>query len=325
MILSDDEGQIAIDFLFGLAFFLIALMFTIQFVPALFTSASYSQEELGFVSHRTGSILTEDPGWWSNATHKGTDWELHPNSTVRVGLAEDDNSLSRLTDTPNLLNRSKVIRMMELQEGDLITMLGLYENINGARVNYSYNITLSKDDQPLSIRNQTICFGKDIPIDNNILQTRRIVMVAPIVAADFNSSQITASSADTLVMNITGPIEENVTIQITDFNITGANTGITSLKLDGTPLLNPENYTTYIKVNGNSSYITYNSSTDIFNSSDTLRFVIGQDSVNLSQVYNLEIEFDNVTFSSGGLPYTEYTNYTKPIYEIADLVVSVWK
>jgi hypothetical protein len=320
MILSDDDGQIAIDFLFGLSFFLIALMFTIQFIPALFTSASYSQEELGFVSYRTGSILAEDPGWWSNGSHAGSDWELHPDSTIRIGLAEDSNTLSQLTDSPNILNRTKIIRMREFPEGDLISLLGLFENINGARVNYSYNITLSKDGEALTIRDQAIRFGKEIPTDMDILQTRRIVMVAPVIAANFTASQLTGTSGNNAILNVAGPLEDDVIIQITGFDATSPE--FVSVDLEGSHLQYSTNYTVYKKV-GNTDYVLYSPPVTL-NSTDIFRIAVNRELFDANHIYELELGFNNTTFPVSS-SYIEYTNYTSPIYETADMVVNIWK
>lgn len=328
MILSEDEGQIAIDFLFGLAFFLVALMFTIQFVPGLFTTASYSEEELGIVSYRTASILAEDPGWWANQTEKGTDWELHPNSTQRIGLAMDNNPYSRLTDTPNTLDRDKVIQMMELNESELIMMLGLYENIDGAMVNYSYNFTIERYSQPLSIGAQEIAFGDNIPEGTDIFRTKRIVMISTFTAANFNASELPAEIPpnDKVIINVTGPLDEDMILQITNFNVTGPNPkflGITEIAPNNTPLKSPDDYTAYKNVQGSLDYILYEPGLTVLNSTDTLRLVIEKEYFSNIE-YTLQINFNSMYFQYGTVP-PSYNKYATPIYKPADLVVSVWK
>lgn len=323
----NENGQIAIDFLFGMSFFLIALFFTIQFVPALFLSASENQEDLGIISHRTASILAEDPGWWSNSTHKGTDWEENINFTRRVGLAEDSNPLSRRTDTPNLLNRSKVLRMTELDESDLVTMLGLYENLNGARIDYSYNITIERDDENLVIGTQEIAIGDIIPENAAVLRTKRIVMLSSLTAASFNFSDLPAPTTPNgkVLINVTGPVEEDVIIQITNFDTAGPNPmfdKITEVVPTNSPLNEGTDFTVYKKIQESSDY-TASSSPLTLNVTDTLRLDIKKEYFT-NNTYTLEINFVQMNATYGTIP-PSYNDRATEIYETAELVVSVWK
>ncbi|MBP2031027.1 hypothetical protein J2755_001975 [Methanohalophilus levihalophilus] len=325
---SDEEGQIAIDFLFGMSFFVIALLFTVQFVPTLFLSASESQEDLGIVSHRTASILAEDPGWWSNSTHKGTDWEANINSTQRVGLAEDSNPLSRQTDTPNLLNTTKVLKMTELDEGSLTTMLGLYENLNGARINYSYNITIARSGTPLVIDAQEIAIGEPIPEKTAVLRTKRIVMVSSLTAATFDFDELPAPTApnEKVIINVTGPIESNAVIQITNFNISGPNpkfVGITEIAPTNAPLNEGTDFTIYKNVQGSPDYIATSSSSLTLNATDTLRLDIRKDYFT-NNTYTLEINFNQMDVTYGTIP-PSYNDRASQVFKPADLEVSIWK
>jgi hypothetical protein len=325
MTFSNDEGQIAIDLLFGLALFLIALMFTIQFVPTLFTTASHNEAELDIVAYRTASILVENPGWWWNNSTGGTDWESHPDDIQRIGLAMDSNPHSRLTDTPNTLDWEKIIGMLDMDEGKLITMLGLYENINGGMVNYSYNITLENNGQLLTAGAREIALGEKLPDKEDIFRTKRKVIVVTLPAAHFSAADLTSPDAHTAVLNITGSLKENAIIQITDFdNINSI--ALVSLKINGKTLQNPDDYTVYLKPGGSSEYGLFDVTDDTINTDDTLRLVVEQKIFGSNRPSTLEIKFDNnVTFSTEGPPCAEYTDYSRPGYETADLVVNIWK
>jgi hypothetical protein len=61
---QDDSGQMNIDFLFGLAIFLMAFLYVFTFIPGLFVPYQASAIDLSSVAYKTGAILVEDPGWY---------------------------------------------------------------------------------------------------------------------------------------------------------------------------------------------------------------------------------------------------------------------
>lgn len=320
-----DEGQIGVDFLLGISFFLLALAFTIQFIPGLFISTPGNNEGLSSVAYRTASLLAEDPGWWENNTHNGTDWETHIENTSRIGLAADTSINTRLTTTPNLLNRTKILQMMQLDEENLTTKLGLYDNVNGKPVVYGYNITLHRNSAPLVINSTPATFGKTPPISQDVFKITRVVLVETGKVAGFNADELTTKNLPTnkTRINISGPQNEDVTIQITNFNITGNNPNPKFLyaKLNGTQLSSPDEYTAYKKTN-TSDFFTYS---DPLNRTDTLRLIFNHSLFPDNTTYQLELKFNQINFTELGPPYSEYNSRVEPLYEPAELVVEVWR
>ncbi len=324
--MKEESGQIAIDFLAGLALFLIALTFTVQFVPGLFSTISSSDEDLSIISYRTATILSEDPGWWdeksgvSNST--GTDWEDHTDHVFRLGFAEDSSHQSRTTNKPNILNYSKIESTQGLNEDEIITMLGLFDNVNGARIEYEYNISILQNGIPVRIGNQTATFGTPSPYRDNVFQTKRLVLVEEGEIANFSADDLKAASSndDMAIINITGPIEKNIIVQISGFNVTN-NTSYMSSELNGSLLIqDSQNYSVYIKRDGSSDFRPY---TDPIHPNDTLKLVYYQDIFN--ETHNqLGINFSEMNIVPGP-PYIEYADYAKQHYEKAELVVEVWR
>jgi hypothetical protein len=319
----NNEGQIGVDFLLGISIFLLALSFTIQFIPGLFISTHGNNGGLSSVAYRTASLLAEDPGWWENNTHNGTDWETHIENTSRIGLAADTSINTRLTYTPNLLNKTKILQMMQLDEETLTTKLGLYDNVNGKPVVYGYNITLLHNNTPLVINSTPATFGKTPPISQDIFKITRVVLVETGKVAGFSVDELTAEPPlpnDKVIINISGPQGENVILQMNNFNVTGPNPKFQSAKKDSNPLTS-SNYTAYKKTN-TSDFFTYS---DPLNSTDTLRLIFNQSLFPDNTTYQLELKFSQINFTEQGPPYSEYTARMEPLYESANLVVEVWR
>lgn len=315
------EAQIGVDFLLGISIFLLTLGFMIQFIPDLFITTS--TVGLSSVAYRTSSILTEDPGWWRNSTSNGTDWEVHSmQNTTIIGLAEDSTVNTRLTTTPNIINRTKLLRMVQLNKDNLTTKLGLYDNVNGVQVSYGYNITLTSNDAILIINNTPITTGETPPAFKDIFKMSRVVLVETGKVAGFNADELTTWNApnDKVRINIT-PQSEDVIIQITNFNVTG-NAKFLNAKLDSN-LNIPSDYHAYKKTN-TSIFFTEMSTTPIpLNSSDTLRLIFNHTLFPSNKT--LELKFNQINFTKEGPPYIEYSSYAEPLYQPALLVVEVWR
>ena len=320
----NNNGQISVDFLMGISLFMIALTFTVQFVPGLFTSVSYGDESIGFVASRTASILAEDSGWWGNGTDSGSDWETHINDTIRIGMAADDDINTRLTNTPNLLSRSKVIKLSALSEDTLVTKLGLYDDINGVHMNYGYNISITSNGNTLVLNNTSAVVGQIPPDTTDILMANRFVLVEMGNIAQFNATEITTILPipnNMTLINITGPQSEDVDIRITNFNTTGPNPQFLNVTLNGTTLSIPTDYEAYKKEDGG-EYFVYS---DPLNSTDSLKLVFDQALFAINTTHQIQLNFNGMNFSNPGPPYTEYTSNTVTLYEPAYLTVKVWR
>ncbi|MEZ5335584.1 MAG: hypothetical protein R2741_10275 [Methanolobus sp.] len=307
------------DFLLGISLVLIALAFTMQFVPGLFAVGNAGESSLDYTAYRTATILTEDTGWWENSTANGTDWEVHSSNAMRIGLAVDDEYRTRLTNNPNVISEAKIQRFMLLNESKMIEMLGLYNNIDGSRFAYGYNISITQDNSPIVLNNTTIHRGT-IPVDDmEIAKITRIVMIEDGTTAVFTGEEITGSALSKARLNVTGPLDENITVQLRELNITGANPAFLNASMDGTILSRPGNYSIYTLEGWTENPLSGN-----INSDDVVCLNFEYSLFNMSKDYRLELEFSNITFTNSGPPYVNYENYSKTHYEPARINVEVW-
>jgi hypothetical protein len=320
-----EKGQISIDFLMGLVIFLFVLGFIIQFIPSLFISTS-SEGSLDSVAYRTANLLVEDPGWWENSTHNGTDWEIHTGNISRIGLAQDATPNFRRTDTPNILNKLKIEQVLKLNETLLTKNLGLYDKIGGSQIDYGYNITIEQSGSIMSINGSAAAFGNTPPSSADRFKVTRLVIVETGKIANFSADEMTNEpplSNNKTLINITGPLSEDVIIQITNFNVSNISAQYNYAKLNGSKLTS--NHTIYKKTNTSEfSDVTPPPSVEL-NETDTLRFILDYSLFSTNATYQLEFKFDNISFTRLGPPYLEYESKAELLYEPADLVVSVWK
>ncbi len=317
--MGDENGQVAIDFLLGISLVLFAISFTIQFIPGLFMSESAGESSLDYTAYRTATILVEDTGWWENSTNNGTNWESNPDSILRIGLAADDDSSSKLTNSPNLISKDKIEQFMLVNESDLVDMLGMYKNVEDTHFSYGYNIYVTQNGANLILNNTTIARGKALPDNLEVARITRVVLVEKETVAAISGDELTSESSSVGTINVTGPFEENITLQISDLNLSGINSSLMSVKLDGNPLNQPSDFTVYKKDGWTKSPLAGN-----FSSGDVIYLNFDHDLFNASIDYRLDLEFSNVTFSNPGPPFTNYNNLSTALYEPAYLTVEVW-
>ncbi|WP_319506301.1 hypothetical protein [uncultured Methanolobus sp.] len=321
--MMDENGQVAVDFLMGISLFLIALMFVVQFIPGLFMPGSAGETSLDYTAYRTATILVEDPGWWGNSTSSSTDWEYHPDSIMRIGLAVDDENSSKSTNLPNLMSKSKIRSLMLVNESTLINRLGLYNNVNDAIFAYGYNISITKNDQYLIQNNKAITLGDPVPDDRDISRITRLVLVETGGVAYLNATELTTDHAlpsEKAILNVTGPVDGNVTLQISNFNITGADPSFLNTTLEGTVLVQPADYTAYEKAGAKNVPLGSSLETD-----DVLCLDFNSTLFSSNHTYRLELIFDNITFTHSAPPFLEYTERYETLYEPACLTVEVWQ
>jgi hypothetical protein len=321
IMITTEEGQISLDFLLGISVFLLTLGFLIQFIPSLFLSTS-EEGSLNSVAYRTANILVEDPGWWENSMgyQNGTDWETHIGNLSRIGLAADITPKTKQTITPNMLNKTKIKQIQNLNRTMLTNKLGLYDKINGAQVDYSYNITFVQDNKIMLMNNSPLFFGEKLPTSQDVFKITRKVLVETGKVASFRVDELNTQNPpnNTAIIDINGNQSEDVIIQITDFNFTG-NTTFNSIKLNGSDLNIPSDYNAS-KRTETSGFVTYN---DPLNNTDTLRLILNYSLFQMNTTYQLNIKFDNANFTLSGP--AKYADKIEPFYEPASLVVMVWK
>lgn len=104
--MSDDSGNLSIDFLAGFTIFIIAFIWVISMIPGLLIGLQAYTIDYDAVAYRTGVILVEDPGEpssWEVAEYN-KDWKK--TDVQRFGLA-----VSRYD--PNILALDKVNRFFD--------------------------------------------------------------------------------------------------------------------------------------------------------------------------------------------------------------------
>lgn len=320
-----DKGQLSFDFLLGIIVFLFTLMFVIQFIPGLFISTS-GEGSLDSVAYRTANLLVEDPGWWGNSTHNGTNWEIHTGNISRIGLAEDEFPNIRRTYTQNKLNRSKILQIMELNETVITNNLGLYDIISGTKINYGYNISIDKNGGPLIINGSIISFGKTPIANQDRFKISRLVLVETGKIAQFCVNELSCwnLSNESVCINVTGPQNDTVIIQIIEFNFNTTNSTFHHAKLNGTNI-SSNNYSIY-KKNNTSKFINVSQSLPVnITNVSSLHFVFNNSMFPTNATYWLELNFTNFTNASlSPSSPVEYNNRTEPLFEPANLVVRVW-
>ncbi|MDG6244212.1 MAG: hypothetical protein QCH31_07450 [Methanolobus sp.] len=313
--MMDEKGQIAVDFLLGISLFLIALTFTVQFIPGMFMSGSAGESSLDYTAYRTATILAEDTGWWVNNTGSGsgTDWEAHTSDIKRIGLAVDDEPRSKLTNSPNILSKTKIEQFMLIDEDGIIEKLGLYNNVDGTLFAYGYNISIVSIENngiPFVINGNATVRGSTAPDDQEIAKITRVVLVETGHAAVLNANELT----DTI--NIKGPYEENVTIQIRNLN--GTNPSFLNATLENVTLTQHSDFTITRKTGWTSSEV--NGSIHI---NDIICLDFDHGLFNSSNTYRLDLSFSNVTLDPGP-PFVSYNKRSTPLYEPAYMIVEVW-
>lgn len=324
----DEKGQIAVDFLLGISLFLIALMFIVQFIPGLFLPGSANEGSLDHTAYRTATVLTEDPGWWGDSITSNTVWEENVSDVKRIGLAVDDDSSTKLTNSPNLISKNKTLAIMrpgEINETVLVEKLGLYDNINDKLLFYGYNISITKDtsdSEPFILDTVPLARGATIPKDRDATKITRIVLLETGKVAYFDAQDLTTNTMHSEKSNlqVTGPLSENVTIMLSNFNISSSNSTFLNMTLDGT-VVSASNLSIYKKAG--KTYSPF-SGGDQLKSEDILYLDLNQSLFSGNQTYLLELRFKDVHFVMLG-DTLEYTARVEPFYEQAYISVVVWK
>jgi hypothetical protein len=171
MTLSRDDGaQSNIDFLFGLAVFLMAFLYVFTFIPGLFVPYQASAVDLSAVAYKTGAMLVEDPGWYiytvSGEQMGNPAWETQDISDLaRIGLAMD-------RSTPNVLSLAKIQALDDIDDYKLIRdKIGL----NGT-LTYNYSLGLVMDNM-LAHRRDTLLNITTWPPGDSVEHMDRNVLI----------------------------------------------------------------------------------------------------------------------------------------------------
>ena len=213
-IIIDDQAQIKLDFLFGVAIFLVAFLYVFTCVSGLFVPYQASAVDLSAVVYKTSTMLVEDPGWYifsSNVTEVGDQaWETANQSQLaRIGLADDKTE-------PNILSINKINALNCISSYDLMRdKIGL----NGSNT-YNFSMFLAMNNT-LSHQYVTLLNISPAIQSNNVESMDRVVLVdtgRELFLNGYNPNWPT-SAMDISIMDMSAFDRENVTIRI--YNTSG--------------------------------------------------------------------------------------------------------
>jgi hypothetical protein len=218
MTLSRDDGaQSNIDFLFGLAVFLMAFLYIFTFIPGLFVPYQASAVDLSAVAYKTGAMLVEDPGWYiyvANGEQMGNPaWETQDlDHLARIGLAMDRSA-------PNVLSLAKVQALGDIGQYEVIRdKIGL----NGT-LTYNFSLGLVMNNT-LAHRWDTLLNITTRPLGDSVEYMDRNVLInlgRQLIVDGRNVTDV-SSALQVRLTEMQVDDFENVTFRV--FNATGPGT-----------------------------------------------------------------------------------------------------
>ena len=226
--MTDENGNLSIDFLAGFTIFMLAFIWVLSMIPGLMIGLQSYTIDYDAVAYRTGVILVEDPGWPFSPPWESFN-DAQKFNVTRFGLA-----LSK--DTPNILSEDKVNRFF-------CATAFIYPNDYRSRVifgDYPYGFNISLIDDGGKIKS----VGDVLPEGYGYI--RRTVKIKGTSNATINQSYIQnhsftkSDNATTHVFSILidnpkllgditdpayqiDPAREQITINITDLRSTITN------------------------------------------------------------------------------------------------------
>jgi hypothetical protein len=181
--MTDDRGNLSVDFLAGFTIFLLAFIWVIAMIPGLMIGLQAYTIDYDAVAYRTGVILAEDPGWpVAPAWESFADPQKY--NVTRFGLA-----ISK--DTPNILSQDKVNRFFNVSTTNPSVGF-IYPDDYQKRVifgDFPYRFRISLRDLD-NYRTRTV--GEQLPDDYGYI--RRVVKIKGTSNATINKSYMTSHS-----------------------------------------------------------------------------------------------------------------------------------
>ncbi|WP_246275936.1 DUF7287 family protein [Methanolobus zinderi] len=138
----DNEGQMHIDYLIGISIFLMGIVFVFTYTTGLFTPFQSNSDEVTLIADRISTNIIEQ------------------NMSAGDPL------------TTNLLNGTKVDDFFNNSNSNYEGVINYY-GMNSSYLRYEFNITL----QNITAGTLDYSTGKPLPMQGNIGQTKRIVLV----------------------------------------------------------------------------------------------------------------------------------------------------
>ncbi len=170
-----DEGKLSLDIIVGLTIFLLSFVFIIQYIPTIFASER-AEIALYPLAYRISALLAEDPGYWSNGSVNGTDWENYysvQNVEVRPGLMGSE---------ANVLDPDKVNALknfyLSAGEDELRKALGLETPDRKFGFNISLQLLSGNSSNPAYSMNggqPLLLIGDPVPDWRDVAKYERII------------------------------------------------------------------------------------------------------------------------------------------------------
>ena len=208
------RGQLSLDVLVGLTIFMITFIFILQYLPSIFV-VQRSDISLSSSAYRVAALLAESPGYWTNGSCNGTDWENHWRSsdvTVRVGLCAGE---------PGELSLKKVLNFSELYRD-----MG-YDYVADMFGIRNYNISLqylySNSTNPVySYYNgkPLLVIGKPVPEYGDVVRYERIVYFTN-ATFTYNITNTQKGVNRTRILNVSAPVG-TFTVIVTNTSLWGS-------------------------------------------------------------------------------------------------------
>ena len=211
------EGKLSLDIIVGLTIFLLSFVFIIQYVPTIFASER-NEIALYPLAYRVSALLAEDPGYWSNGSVNGTDWENYysaQNVEVRTGL---------MSSEANVLDSDKIeaLKNFYLSAGadELRKALGLETPDREFGFNISLQFLSSNSSNPAYSMNGSeplLLIGDPVPEWSDVAKYERIIAFENTSLVSDISSNIDTPSTTVNTFTVSAPVGSFV-IVITDRN-----------------------------------------------------------------------------------------------------------
>ena len=147
--MNDNRGQMHIDYLIGIAIFLTSIIFVFTYTSGLFTPFQSNSDEVTLIADRISTNIVEQ--------------------SMTAGNPQ----------ISNLLNGTKVSHFFSQSDADYEATIDYY-GLDSSYLRYEYNITL----QNVTAGKLYYSTGKTLPIQGNIGQTKRFVLVRNEITGD---------------------------------------------------------------------------------------------------------------------------------------------
>jgi hypothetical protein len=177
--MTEDAGNLSLDFLAGFTIFMVALIYVATLIPGLLIGLESKSIDYDAVAYRTGVILAEDPGMPYNPA-----WETYSDTdkdkVLRFGLALSKN-------TPNVISAEKIDRFFN-------TTTFVYPDDYRSQAvfgdyPYQFNISLKIDG------GENYTLGDPLP-DGAYGYSRRLVKIKEESSATIDGAQVPTTYRD---------------------------------------------------------------------------------------------------------------------------------